>query len=132
MTDTRPSQAMSNQEKQDFPVDAILVGGESMDGGNSLQFQIKHAPLDALWSRQMDWGTYKTSVFGQMVYDAQALARIEARQIAQQSLLEQAVNALSQGVPLVVDYDEIEKRIAANMPVYVPQAREEEHKEEGN
>lgn len=120
----RPSQKMSNQVKIDFLVDAILGGGESMDGGNSLQFQIKHAPIDALKALTMDWGKYKTSVIDQLVFTAQAMDRVEARQVAQQSVLDQIAAAASRGVPVVIDYDEIEKRITANMPTYVPQVKE--------
>jgi len=115
---------MSNQVKIDFLVDAILGGGESMDGGNSLQFQIKHAPIDALKALTMDWGKYKTSVIDQLVFTAQAMDRVEARQVAQQSVLDQIAAAASRGVPVVIDYDEIEKRITANMPTYVPQVKE--------
>lgn len=118
----RPSQKMSNQAKIDFLVDAILVGGDSTDGTNSLQFQIKHAPLDALKALTMDWGTYETSVIDQLVFTAKAIDRIEARQVAQNAILEKIATAAT-GVALVIDYDEIEKRIAANMPVYVPQVK---------
>jgi len=118
----RPSQKMSNQAKIDFLVDALLSGGESMDGGNSLQFQIKHAPIDALKALTMDWGAYETSVIDQLVFTAKAIDRIEARQVAQNAILEKIATAAT-GVALVIDYDEIEKRIAANMPVYVPQVK---------
>lgn len=120
----RPSQKMSNQQKIDFLVDSILGGGESMDGGNSLQFQIKHAPLDALKALVMDWGAYETSVIDQLVFTAKAMDRVEARQVAQKSVLDQIAAAASKGAPVVIDYDEIERRIAANMPTYVPKAKE--------
>jgi hypothetical protein len=119
----RPSQKLTNQQKLDFLIDSILTGGESMDGGNSLQFQIKHAPIDALKELTMDWGKYKTSVIDQLVFTAQAIDRIEARQVAQTAILEQIAKAAT-GVALSIDYDEIERRIAANMPVYVPQVKE--------
>lgn len=120
----QPSKSMSNQDKLDFLIDAILSGGTSMEGGNSLQFQIKHAPIDALKMLMMDWGgKYKTSVIDQLVFTAKAIDRIEARQVAQTAILEQIAKSAT-GVALVIDYDEIERRIAANMPVYVPQAKE--------
>ncbi|WP_422758301.1 hypothetical protein [Paenarthrobacter sp. C1] len=122
---------MSNLQKLTFIPKALVEGGESMKDGLSIEQQIEKAPVDALWNKQMDWGTYKTSVYDQMAFDAQALARVEARQVAQQELLNQVVTALNNGVPLDVDYDEIERRITANLPVYVPQAREGDQ-EEGN
>ncbi|YCK81418.1 hypothetical protein M1D89_20475 [Arthrobacter sp. D3-18] len=120
----RPSQKMSNQQKIDFLVDSILTGGDSMDGTNSLQFQIKHAPLDALKALVMDWGNYETSVIDQLVFTAKAMDRVEARQVAQKSVLDQIAAAASKGAPVIIDYDEIERRIAANMPTYVPKAKE--------
>ncbi|WP_420179696.1 hypothetical protein [Paenarthrobacter sp. TA1.8] len=125
MTDDRPSQKMNNQQKQDFPVDAILVGGPSMDGGNSLQFQIKQAPVDALWNPQIDWGEYQTSAYQQLAYNAQGIAQANASLAAQHSLLraqnsllQQLVAQLSQGVPVVIDYDRIAADIKANMPEF--------------
>lgn len=114
----RPSQKMSNQAKIDFLVDAILTGGDSMDGTNSLQFQIKHAPIDALKALTMDWGTYKTSVLDQFRFIALSQDRMEARQIAHGAILEQIAKAQTGGIGVVIDYDEIEKRIAKNLPDY--------------
>jgi len=113
--------SMSNQRRLEFIPEAIVEGGPSMRGGKSLEVQIAEAPETVLWAKIMDWGTYKTSVIDQLVFTAEALDRIEARQTAQQSVLDQLVTALNKGVPFVIDYDEIEKRIAANMPTYVPQ-----------
>jgi 2-hydroxychromene-2-carboxylate isomerase len=115
---------LSNQANLHFQTDAIINGGESMRGGKSLELQIAEAPERALWAKIMDWGKYKTSVVDQLVFTAEALDRIEARQHAQQSVLDQIAAAASNGVPVVIDYDEIEKRIAANMPTYVPQVKE--------
>jgi hypothetical protein len=114
---------LSNQANLYFQTDAIINGGESMRGGKSLEVQIAEAPEAVLWKPIMDWGKYKTSVVDQLVFTAVALDRIEARQGAQQAVLEQIAKAAT-GVALVIDYDEIEKRIAANMPVYVPKVKE--------
>ena len=116
--------SMSNQRRLEFIPEAIVEGGPTMRGGKSLETQIAEAPETVLWAKIMNWGTYKTSVIDQLVFTAEALDRIEARQVAQQSVLDQLVTSLNQGVPFVIDYDEIEKRIAANMPVYVPQVKE--------
>lgn len=116
--------SMSNQRRLEFIPEAIVEGGPTMRGGKSLEVQIAEAPETVLWKPIMDWGTYKTSVVDQLVFTAEALDRIEARQVAQQSVLDQIAAANSNGVPVVIDYDEIEKRIAANMPVYVPQVKE--------
>lgn len=122
----RPSQKMTNQEKQDFPVDAILVGGDSMDGGNSLQFQIKQSPVDALWNPQIKWPNYRTSAYGQLAFNAQALARIEANQAADRAILQQILSAVTTGAPVVIDYARIEQAIADNMPTFeiVPVTKE--------
>lgn len=115
---------MSNERYLRFTPEAIVEGGPSMRGGKSLEVQIAEAPETVLWAKIMDWGTYKTSVIDQLVFTAEALDRIEARQTAQQSVLDQLVTALNKGVPFVIDYDEIEKRIVANMPTYVPQVKQ--------
>ncbi|MFJ4286393.1 hypothetical protein ACIPY0_12175 [Paenarthrobacter nicotinovorans] len=121
----RPSQKLTNQQKLDFLIDAILIGGDSMDGTNSLQFQIKQSPIDALWNAQIDWGEYQTSAYQQLAYNAQALARAnaalanqQAQLNAQNSLLQQLVSQLGQGVPVVIDYDRIAADIKANMPEF--------------
>ncbi|YCK83505.1 hypothetical protein M1D89_09880 [Arthrobacter sp. D3-18] len=121
----QPSKGMSNQDKLDFLIDAILVGGASMDGTNSLQFQIKQAPVDALWNAQIDWGEYQTSAYQQLAYNAQSIAQANAALAMQQSqlkaqnsLLQQLVAQLSQGVPVVIDYDRIAADIKANMPEF--------------
>lgn len=121
----QPSKTMSNQDKLDFIIDAILVGGASMDGTNSLQFQIKQAPVDALWNPQIDWGEYQTSAYQQLAYNAQGIAQTNASLAAQHSLLraqnsllQQLVAQLSQGVPVVIDYDRIAADIKANMPEF--------------
>lgn len=126
MTD-RPSQKMTNQEKQDFPVDAILVGGESMDGGNSLQFQIKQSPVDALWSPQINWGNYRTSAFGQLAFNAKGIAQNHAELVAIKGLLQQLIEQTSSGVPVVIDYDRIAQDIKDNMPTFeiVPITKED-------
>lgn len=115
---------MSNERYLRFTPEAIVEGGPTMRGGKSLETQIAEAPVDALKALVMDWGSYKTSVIDQLVFTAEGMDRIEARQVAQQSVLEQIVTALNKGVPFVIDYDEIEKRIVANMPTYVPQVKQ--------
>lgn len=105
----QPSKGMSNQDKLDFLIDAILVGGASMDGTNSLQFQIKQAPVDALWNAQIDWGKYKTSALQQLAYNAQALSRIEANLLA----LRAVITEINGGEP--VDYDRFDQIIKDNM-----------------
>jgi hypothetical protein len=105
----QPSKSMTNQEKQDFPVDAILVGGDSMDGGKSLQQQIRDAPESVLWKPLIDWGKYKTSVLGQLAYNAQAHARQEALLVA----LMAAVAQLGKGE--AIDYDRINQMIEDNL-----------------
>lgn len=121
----QPSKGMSNQDKLNFIIDAILVGGASMDGTNSLQFQIKQAPVDALWNPQIDWGEYQTSAYQQLAYNAQGIAQANASLAAQHSLLraqnsllQQLVAQLSEGVPVVIDYDRIAADIKANMPEF--------------
>lgn len=121
----QPSKKMNNQEKQDFPVDAILVGGDSMDGGKSLQRQIREAPEAVLWLPLINWGKYKTSVLDQLAFNAKGIAQANAELVAVRSLLQQVVTQLAAGVALDIDYDRIAQDIKDNMPVYVPVPREE-------
>lgn len=113
---------MTNQQKQDFPVDAVLNGGPSMNRGESLQTQIEKAPTRALTAplitgwRNAAGKEYSTSIAQQLAYNAQGIARIEARQAVQQELLQQVVNSLSKGVALQIDYARIEAAIKASMP----------------
>lgn len=78
---------MTNQQKQDFPVDAILNGGTSMKGGMSLQDQIANAPLAAFHIPTIKWAGYSTSMAQQAVYTAEALARLESTAGAIQNLV---------------------------------------------
>lgn len=110
------SSTMTNQQKQDFPVDAILGPAESLRGGKNLQDQIADAPLDAFHVPTIQWEGYATSMAQQLAYNAQGIGRIETRQAAQQELLQQIVNALSSGVDLQIDYDRIDASIKAAMP----------------
>jgi len=113
----------SNAGRLKFLPEALVVGGTSMSEGRSIEQQIADEPRRALSELRFDWGTYKTSFHDQAVFTAQALDRIEARQIAQNVVIEQIAKAVT-GETINVDYDEIERRIAKNMPVYVPQAVE--------
>jgi len=108
----------SNAARLKFVPEALIVGGPSMSEGRSIEQQIADAPIRALSALTMDWGTYKTSVLDQFRFIALAQDRMEARQVAQQAILEQIAKAVTGGVGVVIDYDEIEKRIAANMPDY--------------
>jgi len=108
----------TNAARVKFVPEALIVGGPSMSEGRSIEQQIADAPLRALTALTMDWGTYKTSVLDQFRFIALAQDRLEARQVAQGAILEQIAQAMTKGVDVIIDYDEIEKRIAANMPDY--------------
>lgn len=113
---------MTNQAKQDFPVDAILNGGESMRNKESLQTQIALAPERALAAKLIKgWpngkgGTYDTSMLDHMVYLTQYCTRIEGALAAQGELLKQIAGALTNGVDLQIDYARIDASIKAAMP----------------
>ena len=102
--------------------DALFNGGNSMKGGKSLQDQIADAPTAALraplitgWKNSAG-KEYSTSALQQLAYNAQGIARIEARQAVQQELLQQIVNSLSKGIELQIDYARIDASIKAAMP----------------
>lgn len=109
---------MNNQQRLTFVPQALVEGGPSMKDGLSIEQQIEKAPVDALWNPQIDWGKYKTSAYGQLAFNAQALARIEANQRADRAILQQILAATSSGASVVIDYDRIEKAIADNMPTF--------------
>jgi hypothetical protein len=112
------SKSLTNQQKLDFLPDAIVTGGDTMKDGKSLQTQIAEAPEAALWKELINWGKYKTSVLGQLAFLAQDLYRANAALAAQQSLLTQILTHLTNGVPVVIDYDRIAEDIKANMPEF--------------
>lgn len=112
------SKSLTNQQKLDFLPDAIVTGGDTMKDGKSLQTQIAEAPEAALWKELIDWGKYKTSALGQLAFNAKEIARANAALAAQQSLLTQILTHLTNGVPVVIDYDRIAEDIKANMPEF--------------
>lgn len=126
----QPSKTTPNQDKLDFLYDYARVGGDST-GGKSLQQQIKEAPEAVLWLPLIPWDGYKTSVLGQLAYNAKGIAQANAELAALRSLMQQIVTQLTAGVPVVIDYDLILQGIKDSMPIYVPQTREE-HEKEGN
>lgn len=112
------SSTMTNQQKQDFPVDAVMGPAKSLRGGKNLQDQIAEAPVNALrtpvihgW-KDAKGKEYSTSVAQQLAFNAQALAALSAQLTAQGALLQQIVTAVSKGVAVEIDY----KRIEALMP----------------
>lgn len=111
-------EGMTNERYLRFGPEALVEGGPSMKDGLSIEQQIEKAPVDALWNPQIDWGKYKTSAYGQLAFNAQALARIEANQRADRAILQQILAATSSGASVVIDYDRIEKAIADNMPTF--------------
>lgn len=109
---------MTNQARLTFVPQALVEGGPSMKGGLSIEQQIEKAPVDALWNPQIVWDKYKTSAYGQLAFNAQALARIEANQRADRAILQQILAATATGAAVVIDYDRIEQAIADNMPSF--------------
>ena len=114
----------TNVQKLQAVFDAIFNGGGSMKRGESLQAQIEQAPVRAFHTPTITgWKnaagkTYSTSMAQQLAYNAQALARIETRQAAQDALLKQMADALTSGVDLQIDYARIDASIKAAMPEF--------------
>ncbi|NWL32986.1 hypothetical protein [Paenarthrobacter nitroguajacolicus] len=113
----QPSKSVANQDKLDFLYDFSLVGGDST-GGKSLQEQIREAPEAALWLPLINWGEYKTSVLGQLAFNAKGIAQNNAELVAIRGLLQQLVEQTAAGVPVVIDYDRIRQDIKDSMPTF--------------
>lgn len=122
----QPSKTTANQDKLDFLYDYARVGGDST-GGKSLQQQIREAPEAALWLPLINWGKYKTSVLDQLAFNAKGIAQGNAELVALRSLVTQLVGLVTQGVPVVIDYDRIAQDIKDNMPTFeiVPTTKED-------
>lgn len=109
---------MNNQARLTFVPQALVEGGPSMKGGLSIEQQIEKAPVDALWNKQMNWGTYKTSVYDQLAFNAKGIAQTNSELVAIKGLLQQLVEQTASGVPVVIDYDRITQDIKDNMPSF--------------
>lgn len=122
------SSQMTNQQKQDFPVDAILGPAESLRGGKNLQDQIADAPVAAFHVPTIQWDGYATSIAQQLAFGALSNARVEAMLAVQNGLFRQVLDVLGSmqnGVQLDIDYDRLEaavdKAVADAMPTDFPE-----------
>lgn len=122
------SSQMTNQQKQDFPVDAILGPAESLRGGKNLQDQIADAPVDAFHVPTIQWDGYATSMAQQAAFGALSNARVEAMLAIQNGLFRQVLDVLGSmqnGVQIDIDYDRLEaavdKAVADAMPTNFPE-----------
>lgn len=113
----QPSKGVPNQDKLDFLYDYARVGGDST-GGKSLQQQIAEAPEAVLWLPLINWGEYKTSVLGQLAFNAKGIAQGNSELVAIRGLLQQLIEQTASGVPVVIDYDRIAQDIKDNMPTF--------------
>lgn len=102
--------------------DGWYNGGPSTHKGWTFQKLILEAPKLALTAplitgwRNAAGKEYSTSIAQQLAYNAQGIARIEARQAAQEEILRQL--AAGGGSPLTIDYARIDASIKAHMPEF--------------
>lgn len=96
--------------------DAVFNGGASMLYKESLQYQIDRAG-ERTWKNRYVIGPFKgndgkeyfTTPAQQAMYDAQALARLEAQVASMKGILSQVADSANKGVPVNIDYAKIEK-----------------------
>ncbi|MFW0772540.1 hypothetical protein ACLRGI_05175 [Paenarthrobacter nitroguajacolicus] len=111
-------EGMTNERYLRFGPEALVEGGPTMKDGLSIEQQIEKAPVDALWNKQMQWNGYRTSVYDQLAFNAKGIAQGNAELAALRSLVTQLIGLVTQGVPVVIDYDRIAQDIRDSMPSF--------------
>ncbi|KUM34525.1 hypothetical protein [Arthrobacter sp. EpRS71] len=66
----------------------------------------------------MQWNGYRTSVYDQLAFNAKGIAQGNAELAALRSLVTQLIGLVTQGVPVVIDYDRIAQDIKDSMPSF--------------